>query len=93
MPILGAFGYAWPESGGRARLISMVDARRLLARAGSAPSRDGGQLGFSARGERVWVESARGLREKAAAAGAAGMRWIALFSLGREPREFWRGRC
>ena len=76
-PVLGAFGIAWPAGGGHGEVVS---ARGLPQ--GASHTRRGGHV--------VWYGRADDLRARRAAAARAGMRWVALFSLGREPAGFWR---
>jgi hypothetical protein len=90
VPLLGAFGYRWPP-GARGELISSTEARALRHRVGVRPLRSDGSERFAAGADTVVYETAAGLRARAAAARAAGARWIGLFSLGREPAAFWSG--
>jgi spore germination protein len=89
VPVLGAFGYRW--SSGRGRLVSTTAAGRLRRRAGGAAVRVDGSERFQLGGDVVVYETVAGLRARAAAARAAGARWLGLFSLGREPVTFWAG--
>lgn len=89
-PVLGAFGYRWPGAG-RGQLISSDDALRLRRKSGARRTRSDGAERFRVGGETVVYETAAGLRSRARAARAEGARWIALFSLGREPVHFWDG--
>jgi spore germination protein YaaH len=90
VPVLGAFGYRWAPAR-RGELISTADARRLrAAQRAPALAADGAEQ-FRAGADTIVYETAFGLRARAAAARAAGARWIGLFSLGREPAEFWAG--
>jgi spore germination protein YaaH len=91
VPILGAFGYAWSHAGGPGRLLSTVDADRRWERCGTARTIADGNASYSCGDETIYHATAGGLRARARAAGAAGFRWVALFSLGREPRSFWDG--
>jgi hypothetical protein len=75
--VLGGFGIAWPALGGRGTVVS---ARDYHQRSGYART----------DGDVVWFSRAAELRDYRAAARLAGMRWVALFSLGREPAGFWR---
>ena len=100
-PILGAFGYAWPSSGGPGRLLPTVEATRgrsgcntggaTMSVAASVASMLTGSGAYACNGETVYYATLEGLRARARAVGAAGFRWVALFSLGREPRAFWDG--
>jgi spore germination protein len=91
-PAIGAFGYSWPGRGaGAAQLVSSIDAERLRHLAGVVSHRVGGEVTFRAGGRIVYYEDARALGARAHAARDRGMRWLALFSLGREPDSFWRG--
>jgi hypothetical protein len=74
-PVVGAFGYRWPAGGGRATMLSAVDAEALRGRVGA---------------DALHYNSAADLRAQVAAARAAGARWVALFSLGREPAALWQ---
>ncbi len=89
-PVLGAFGYRW-SAPGRGRLISSADGEARRRARGGAARRADGAVRFRDGSATVVYESASGLRRRAAAARAAGARWIALFSLGREPVTFWPG--
>lgn len=89
VPILAAIGYAWSRAGGRGQMVSTVDADRRRARCGATRTVRDGNASWSCRGEVVHHATAAGLRARARAAGGAGFRWFALFSLGREPRSFW----
>lgn len=88
VPVLGAFGYRWSRRGS-GRLISTEHARHLRRRRHAAPTRSDGAEHYRLGGDTVVFETVAGLRARAAAARAAGARWIGLFSLGREPIEFW----
>jgi spore germination protein YaaH len=90
VPLLGAFGYRWPPAG-RGTLVATVDAERLRRAAGAPPRVADGAVRFTTGGDTVVYETVAGLRARAAAARAAGARWVGLFSLGREPARFWRG--
>ena len=79
VPLLGAFGYRWPATG-RGELISTSDAEKLR-RAGSLKEST----------DTLVYNTSANLRARARAARAGGARWIGLFSLGREPADFWRG--
>jgi len=90
VPVLGAFGYRWPQAG-PGRLISTVDAQRLRRRLRRTAARSDGSARFRSGEDTVIYETTAGLRSRAAAARAAGARWIGLFTLGREPAAFWDG--
>lgn len=90
VPILGAIGYAWPRSG-PGEMVSVVDAEERRTRCRAERSVADGNASYRCRGDTVYHATTAGLRERARAAGAAGFRWMALFSLGREPRSFWDG--
>jgi spore germination protein YaaH len=90
VPLLGAFGYRWTAGAG-GELISSTQAEALRERTGGPVVREDGSERFAAGADTVVYETAAGLRARAAAARAAGMRWIGLFSLGREPAGFWDG--
>lgn len=84
-PVLGAFGYSWPLRGGAGRLVASADAAALAATSGAAVRTADGEATFATGGRRVWYETASGLTSRARLARRARMRWIALFTLGREP--------
>jgi spore germination protein YaaH len=89
-PTIGAFGYSWPaRGGGGGQLISSIDADRWRHQSGSVAHVVGGELTFRAGGRVVYYENAGALQVRARAARAHAMRWLALFSLGREPNSFW----
>jgi spore germination protein YaaH len=90
VPLLGAFGYRWPKAG-RGALIASDEALRLR-RAERARTRlaDGNER-FSSGGDTIVYATAAGLRARWREARRAGVRWIGLFSLGREPAHFWDG--
>jgi spore germination protein YaaH len=88
-PALGAFGYSWPAGGGPGELISSTDAEQLR-REDHAPTRTAdGDVTFRAGGRVVHYQNSSTLDGRAHDARASGMRWLALFSLGREPNAFW----
>lgn len=91
VPIVGAIGYAWPRSGRRALMLSVVEALRWRKRCRATPrvAADGGSS-YACRGRTVHHPTTRGLRARARSVGVAGFRWLALFSLGREPLGFWK---
>ncbi len=89
-PTLGAFGYRWPRGGGRGKLVSTTTAGRLRRQCRLRGARKDGAVRFTCRGGVVVYESQSGLVARALAARRAGFRWLALFSLGREPAGFWR---
>lgn len=88
-PALGAFGYAWPAAGGLGRLISTIDAGALQRRTGARGRTVDGDSTFSADGQVVYYQGAADLAAEAQTARDYGLRWLALFSLGREPAGFW----
>jgi spore germination protein len=90
VPVLGAFGYRWSPARG-AQLVSSVEAERLRRHAEGTTIRSDGSERFAVGTDVVVYETAGGLRARAAAARAAGARWLGLFSLGREPAAFWPG--
>jgi hypothetical protein len=90
VPLLGAFGYDWPRAGGTGRLVSTLDAEAHAALVGARLSRSDGGASYAYQDRVVWYQTAGGLRLRAALARKARMRWIGLFSLGREPLSFWR---
>ena len=90
-PAVGAFGYAWPAGGGPGRFISTIAANALRARTGARQRAAGGDASFVADGLIVHYQNTLALIARARDARALGMRWLALFSLGREPDAFWAG--
>lgn len=88
-PTIGAFGYSWPATGGRGVLVSTVAAEQLRRRFGAPLHGAGGDAYFFAAGRVVHYQSAAALVARARDARDAGMRWLALFSLGREPQALW----
>jgi spore germination protein YaaH len=90
-PAIGAFGYSWPASGGDGTLVSSVAAERWRRRVGARLEGAGGDAFFRARGQVVHFQTAAALTARARDARDVGMRWLALFSLGREPDAFWAG--
>jgi spore germination protein YaaH len=90
-PILGAIGYAWPRGGGPGQLLSTIDAHRRWERCRTTRTIADGNASYGCGGDTVYHSTVAGLRARARAVGGAGFRWVALFSLGREPRSFWNG--
>ena len=90
VPLLGAFGYRWPQSG-RGELIGSDDALRLRRSLDAPAQRMAGNERFTAGGDTVVYATAAGLRARWSEARDAGVRWIGVFSLGREPAHFWDG--
>jgi hypothetical protein len=90
VPLLGAFGYRWPRHG-RGELIASDDALRLRRARHAHVRRADGQERFHVGHDTIVYETAAGLRKRFRAARAAGVRWIGLFTLGREPAHFWPG--
>ncbi len=89
-PALGAFGYVWPVAGGLGRLISTIDAGALQRRTGARGETVDGDTTFSpGAGQVVYYQGAADLAAEAQTARDDGLRWLALFSLGREPAGFW----
>lgn len=88
-PAIGAFGYSWPASGGPGQMLSTVDADLLLRQSGARAHTDNGDTTFGAHGQIVYYQGTSELVAEARAARAYGMRWLALFSLGRESGAFW----
>ena len=88
-PVLGAFGYDWKRGAGAPTPIAASDAAgqgRILGQR----TADHGYVATYTRGaDVVWYPTAAGLVAEANAVRAARMRWLALFSLGREQPEFW----
>ena len=90
-PTLEAVGYSWPAAGGRARILSATAAARRRARCRAKATTRNDAASFACHGRRVYYPTARGLRAEARDARSRGIRWIGLYSLGREPAGFWRG--
>jgi spore germination protein YaaH len=88
-PAIGAFGYAWPAGGGPGQLISTTDAEALRSQSRAAVRSVGGDTMFRAGGRVVFYQDIAMLDALAHLARGRGMRWLALFSLGREPDVFW----
>lgn len=88
-PTLGAFGYLWPKGGGAGELVSTAELVRLQDRCNAAGRSDDGTVSFRCSGRVGVYESTQALVARAQAARRAGFRWLALFSLGREPYAFW----
>jgi spore germination protein YaaH len=88
VPLLGAFGYRWPRTG-RGELIASDDALRLRRRLRVHGQRSNGNERFTSGGDTIVYATAAGLRARWSEAASAGVRWIGLFSLGREPEHFW----
>ncbi len=91
VPAIGAFGYAWPVRGGPGQFISTIAAAELRARTRARLHGAHGDARFVADGLIVHYQSTPALIARAQDARALGMRWLALFSLGREPDAFWAG--
>jgi hypothetical protein len=77
--VLGAFGYDWPSH----RPGVLIPATQVPASGERGKRQSGGHI--------LYGETGALLRTRAAAARAAGVRWTALFSLGREPAGVWDG--
>jgi hypothetical protein len=88
VPTLGAFGYRWPRAG-RGQLIASTDALKLRGK--RRHTREHGAERFRAGGDTIVYETGAGLRARVRAARTAGVEWVGLFSLGREPANFWDG--
>ncbi len=88
-PAIGAFGYSWPAAGGPGVLVSSIDAATWQRASGARAHDDGGDTTFDAAGRVVYYQGTSQLVAEARAARDDGMRWLALFSLGREPPAFW----
>ena len=88
-PVIGAFGYSWPAAGGAGAMLSTVQADQMRLQTGALAHTVGGDTTFRADGRIVYYQSTSQLIAEARAARAHGMRWLALFSLGREPDAFW----
>jgi hypothetical protein len=88
-PTIGAFGYLWPKGGGAGELVSTAELVRLQDRCHATGRSEGGSVSFRCSGRVGVYESTRALVARAEATSGAGFRWLALFSLGREPRAFW----
>jgi spore germination protein YaaH len=88
-PAIAAFGYSWPAGGGAGQMISSVDAERWRVQTGAAARAVDGDAMLRGNGRIVFYQDAPTLDALAREARAHGMRWLALFSLGREPDSFW----
>ncbi len=90
VPLLGACGDRWPPAGRGTRFASdeALGLRRQLRATGR---RTAGNERFRAGRDTVVYATAAGRRARAREAREAGVRWVGLFSLGREPRHFWDG--
>lgn len=88
-PIIGAFGYSWPGAGGPGEFLSTVEAEHMRQSAHARLRGGGGDAYFRAGGRVVHYQTVAGLIARARDARDIGMRWLALFSLGREPDSFW----
>jgi len=91
VPAIGAFGYAWPVRGGPGQFISTIAANALRTQTGARLRGARGDASFVADGLIVHYQNTPALIARARDARALGMRWLALFSLGREPDTFWAG--
>jgi hypothetical protein len=91
VPIIGAIGYLWPGAGRPGTMLSTLDAAHRRLRCGVGRSLVDGNASYRCGDATVYHATNDGLRARARAAGGAGFRWMALFSLGREPRAFWNG--
>jgi spore germination protein YaaH len=89
-PTLEAVGYSWSVAGGRARILSATGAARRRASCRAKVSKRNGAASVTCHGNRVYYPTAEDLRAQARDARGRGIRWIGLFSLGREPAGFWR---
>lgn len=78
-PVLGGFGVAWPLFGGGPGRVVSTDG---LPDGTDHVVRDG---------EVIWYGTGAALRAQRDTVWLAGLRWVALFSLGREPAGFWNG--
>jgi spore germination protein YaaH len=88
VPLLGAFGYRWPRTG-RGELIGSTDALALRRGTRSRASVADGNERFTLGDDTIVYATAAGLRARWHDAVQARVRWIGLFSLGREPAHFW----
>jgi hypothetical protein len=88
-PAVGAIGFRWPAGGGAGTLMSSLDAVALLRASGARLHGAGGDAWFSLDGATVHFQTFSALVARAHDARDVGMRWLALFSLGREPDAFW----
>ncbi|MGA9857668.1 MAG: hypothetical protein WBQ18_07375, partial [Solirubrobacteraceae bacterium] len=88
-PAIGAFGYSWPIGGGEGVLLSTLAAQQQRRMAGVALRGAGGDASYRVGGHVVHYQTGIALVARARDARAAGMHWLALFSLGREPDWFW----
>jgi spore germination protein len=90
-PPLAAVGYSWPVAGGPARILSAQAAAQRRASCHAAVTAADGAASFICDGREVYYPTAGDLRGQVRAARDRGIRWIGLFSLGREPLGFWNG--
>lgn len=90
-PTLEAVGYSWPAAGGPARIIPARGAARRRSGCRVKVRRRDGVASFRCHGHLVYYPTAHGLRAEVRDARDRGIRWIGLFSLGREPSRFWKG--
>jgi spore germination protein YaaH len=89
-PAIGAFGYAWPAGGGGpGQLISTTDADSLRSQTRAPVRSVGGDTMFRAGGRLIFFQDTAMLDALARMARNSGLRWMALFTLGREPDPFW----
>lgn len=91
VPILAAIGYAWSPEGGAGQMLSTVEADRRARRCRVRRHVRDGNASYDCDGTTIYHATRTGLRERASRAGGERFRWLALFSLGREPRGFWDG--
>ena len=91
---LPLYGYLWPE-GRPGQPISYADAQRLALEGGTTLERDPASLSLTASrvGEwSLWIGDADLVRRLAWDAQLLGVRTIALWRLGMEDPDIWRGR-
>ena len=86
-PLMGAFGYRWSASGGRATLVPSAVAELRWPSPAEIGSADGRHV--VSGGSQIYYEAAEDLWAREQAVRRKRIRWIGLFSLGREPARFW----
>jgi hypothetical protein len=89
VPAVGAIGFRWPLGGGAGTLVSSTEAAAALRASGARLHGAGGDAWYTAGGAIVHFQTTAALVARARDARDVGMRWLALFSLGREPDAFW----
>ena len=87
VPTIAGFGYQWPWSGGLATLVPAAVA--VSSPYAALATQDDGEISYLTPDGVVWSETTAGMASRAAAAAESGFRWLGLFTIGREPRDFW----